>query len=690
VASKNDVVINVVAETKQAIAGFAKFALGIGSATLAMKKLADGIMSSLKFAAEIEQKQVAFKTLLGNASEASRLFKDITDFSAKTPFQLDNLTTASQRLLAFGTESENVIEKLENLGNAAQGDSFKLDRLVDSYGKVQAKGRASLEELNRFTEAGVPLMAELAKNLNMTTAELFKFVSEGKVGFKEVDDALTSLTTGEGKFAGLLEAQSQTLKGSLSTLQDNIKLLGAEIVTSLKEPLTDSANALTDVIRTFREIRETARIAEEGIGIGEDASLAERVGAYRIQLEALGKQIAYLSDVYYALDKAGADTFETKRELIKLTAKQAELNAILTSSGRGLVIEEKKQKAVNDLKLAMDSANAAMETYNAAFFPEPELTRLEKAKAALTDIQTQINLIASLGGTDFGKLGAFRDAIRDLIAELEKQTDFTGNIQNTFGPQTKEVTEFWDSFIPDPKFEMQGRVDGITELVEEISDATRNFMTPPTEEQSNFWDRFTPTEEHVFRMQGMVDAVDDVASSYDYLTQMIGMFSPAQIRAQKEQDEALAKTEAAWQSIKDSIVNTLSGSTMDLLENFGKATASIGKDAYSSADAIEDFKSSIINALPQLLFQGGMALLNAGLIEPGLVMLAASGIAAIGKGIYNEQNKPRESQTYDTGSSRTNTTIVAPTYVYGSIMRERDVAATVYGNTNAMLSDHSG
>ena len=189
-ASKNDVIIQVIADTKQAVSGMAKMAAGIGVAIVAVKKLGKVFIDTLSFAAQIETQKIAFQTLLGDADKANELFKEITEFSASTPFQLDNLTRASQQLLAFGTASEDVIDKLRMLGNAASGDSIKLERLTLAFGKVQAKGRASLEEINMFTEAGVPLMRALGENLNLTNEELFKFISAGKVGFKEVDDAL--------------------------------------------------------------------------------------------------------------------------------------------------------------------------------------------------------------------------------------------------------------------------------------------------------------------------------------------------------------------------------------------------------------------------------------------------------------------------------------------------------------------
>ena len=50
-----------------------------------------------------------------------------------------------------------------------------------------------MEQLNRFIEAGVPIMGELEKQTGLTGNEVFKLVSQGKIGFKDVETALNSL-----------------------------------------------------------------------------------------------------------------------------------------------------------------------------------------------------------------------------------------------------------------------------------------------------------------------------------------------------------------------------------------------------------------------------------------------------------------------------------------------------------------
>lgn len=207
-------------------------------------------------AAKIETQRIAFGKLLQDTEKGTELFEELKRFSAETPLQLEDITAGAQRLLAFGVSADEVQDKLRRLGDAALGNSNTLDRLTNAYGKLKAKGRATLEELNLFTEAGVPILDQLAKQYGVSTAEVLKFVNEGKVGFEEVDGALISLTSKGGQFNGVMEAISQTTEGKLSTAIDNVKLAAAEFGAILLPVVKDILDNIIDVAKWFSNLDE--------------------------------------------------------------------------------------------------------------------------------------------------------------------------------------------------------------------------------------------------------------------------------------------------------------------------------------------------------------------------------------------------------------------------------------------------
>jgi tape measure domain-containing protein len=227
---------------------------------------------ALRTASDFEMNQVAFETMLKSADKAKKLLKDITAFTAKTPFQLDDVVKGSKRLLAFGVAGNDVIDTMRKLGDAASGNAQTLDTLTLAYGKIRARGKASMEELNMILEAGVPILDALSESYGVTQAQLFKMVEQGKVSFDDINDALTDLTTGTGQFAGMMQKQSQTLTGMFSTLKDTISLIalkaGQEMLPVFKELTMELQNNkdVTEGLKSmFKAVAKMAMAAAKGI-----------------------------------------------------------------------------------------------------------------------------------------------------------------------------------------------------------------------------------------------------------------------------------------------------------------------------------------------------------------------------------------------------------------------------------------
>jgi hypothetical protein len=76
--------------------------------------------AAVKSAADMEMQQAAFETMLGSASKAEAMLKDLAKFAAATPFQLPDLAKGAKTMLAFGIEAEKILPNLKQLGDIAQ------------------------------------------------------------------------------------------------------------------------------------------------------------------------------------------------------------------------------------------------------------------------------------------------------------------------------------------------------------------------------------------------------------------------------------------------------------------------------------------------------------------------------------------------------------------------------------------
>lgn len=178
---------------------------------------------------EYQQLDVAFKTMLGSAEQADTLMQQLTRTAATTPFGLEDVAQGAKQLLAYGLEAEKVNETLIRLGDIAAGLSVPLNDLVYLYGTTMAQGRLYTQDLNQFTGRGIPMISELAKQFGVSESKVKELVEAGKVGFPEVQKVIESLTDEGGKFGGLMEAQSKTITGQISNIEDNISMMMNEL-----------------------------------------------------------------------------------------------------------------------------------------------------------------------------------------------------------------------------------------------------------------------------------------------------------------------------------------------------------------------------------------------------------------------------------------------------------------------------
>ena len=221
---------------------------------------AAGLGFAVKLAADAEKAEVQLTTMLRSAEKAREVLKDLTDFAAKTPFQLVDLRQGAIKLLAFGVSAEDLMERMKTLGDVAAGSGARLTELVSVFGKVRSSGIASLGDINQFGDRAIPIFQTLKTQLGLSGAELKKFISAGKLGFPELLKALESMTTAGGIFENAMEKLSKTLAGTFSTLKDNITNLLTEVGLVLLPTLANVTESALKVVMAFNSIsRSTLR-----------------------------------------------------------------------------------------------------------------------------------------------------------------------------------------------------------------------------------------------------------------------------------------------------------------------------------------------------------------------------------------------------------------------------------------------
>lgn len=247
-----------VAKASRLVAGFGRNATAaIGNVTrnvLSFRGMvaglagATGVGGLLKLAADAETLAMQFKVLTGSAKTAATLMSQIQQFAAATPFESVEIAGAARQLLAFGSGAGQVVDELRMLGDIAAGVGVPLGDIAEIYGKARVQGRLFAEDINQLTGRGIPIIGALAKQFGVADSEVRGLVESGRIGFPEMQAALSSMVQPGGQFSGMMEQLSTTTAGKFSTFLDNVKELGRTIGGSL----LPAANALLNWANSFQ------------------------------------------------------------------------------------------------------------------------------------------------------------------------------------------------------------------------------------------------------------------------------------------------------------------------------------------------------------------------------------------------------------------------------------------------------
>nr|BAR36827.1 phage tape measure protein [uncultured Mediterranean phage uvMED] len=379
---------DLAAKARQAANGFGKF----GKAA-ALAAAAAGAAALLKFsfgqAGELERQTKSLQVLTGSLETAKGIIGELQAFGAVTPFTSTELIETAKRMKAFGFETNQVVDITKRLADVAGATGADLGGIATAFGQIQAKGRLQGEELLQLQERGVALQDELRKMYGLTGEEFSKALQKGQISAKAAEVALIRLTEKGGKYANGAIAQSDTLFGKLSTLQDALQRFGQNIGKVLSPIFKGIIEFLTTITNQINNLfREAAidRQARKDLGITQtNARQFFRFGGQ----EKLDARKAALREEGFGLEPVIPDT------------KIPELrNAQTDEQLKGIKkLEERKNKL---FKIEADHIAKMLEEEEARNFAEGAALgkRLQAGADLIEQADRQIELVrARIDGT---------------------------------------------------------------------------------------------------------------------------------------------------------------------------------------------------------------------------------------------------------------------------------------------------
>lgn len=259
-------------------------------------------IAALKGAADQEQLQVAFTTMLGSAEKATSLIQNLQKFSAETPFEMPEVVTAGKQLLAFGISGDKVQDTLRMLGDVASGVGAPLGDLTYLFGTASASGRLMTADINQFTTRGIPMIQALAQVFGVSESSIKDMAAAGKITSADMQKAFEVMTGEGGRFNGMMAAQSQTIMGLASTLKDNfgqaLTAIGVKLIEIFNIGGADGAMA--------RMVAMTGRIKDGILAFADsNPSLFRMAILFAIAAAAVGPLLLAIGWLASALGAGG-------------------------------------------------------------------------------------------------------------------------------------------------------------------------------------------------------------------------------------------------------------------------------------------------------------------------------------------------------------------------------------------------
>lgn len=402
------------------------------------------LLSSLvRVTGEFELQKTTLAAMLGDLDKAEQIITKIQGLAVESPFQFKELTTYAKQLSAFSVPAQELYDTTKMLADVSAGLGVGMDRIVLAYGQVRSAAFLRGQEVRQFTEAGIPILNELAKQFSelegrvVSTNEVFDKISKRLVPFEMVAKVFKDMTSEGGKFYNMQEVQAETLKGKISNLKDAYEVMLNEIGKGQSENLK---GAVDWARRLMQNYEETGRTLVE---------LVVAYGIYKTALLGLTLATGTFSLANHKLLTAlnGIGTWVMKNPYALIAAGLATIGYTIYKDVTALESYEKIQKSIadtqSDFNKAVVTETAKLDTLYAKLNLAKEGTEAynEAKKEIYTKYASYISELRN-EGIAVDNLATIYENLKTKVEDSQKarfRAVASQNIEEVYGTETSKL-----------------------------------------------------------------------------------------------------------------------------------------------------------------------------------------------------------------------------------------------------------
>lgn len=402
--------------------------LGIGASKSFVSQM-------IQVRSEMQNTEASFKVFLGTANKANQFFSDLQRYSYNNVFEFADLSKQAAQLLAFRNNAEDVIPIIDKLSNIAAGANAPLGEFVSLWNKAKANNKLLSQDIQMWESRGVPIVYELAQAYGKSEQQIRQMVSAGKVGFKELETAINSLTDRGGMFAGMMQEKMKTLGDSIGLLQDNITNMFNELGAQNQGVLKAGIDLANRAVENYDKLGRMLAALVIGYGTYKAAVIATSLA------QKSGTGIAVLDNTVRAIKLkilkteallSGQSAAATQKMTAAAQAHLAALNAELTAEERANILKQLRIAAIQGVLNAQQQEylsnlglTATSEGYEAAAMEVLNVEqRLALSKMDLSEKSVAYKLAAEgVVAAKKQEIDVVEDELKAVYARAEARTE---------------------------------------------------------------------------------------------------------------------------------------------------------------------------------------------------------------------------------------------------------------------------
>jgi len=483
---KDELRVLVEAEVARAIENFKKLSDGVDESekkTISLGEALDSLskkslvisgvlggagIAAIKFAGENQKLQLSLKNMLGSAEEASVVFEEWRKLGASPGLNADEVFTLGKAMVNMGHETQYAADTIKMLGDIAAGTGVSFGELSGSFERARAMGNLTTRDLVRLQQQGIPIVKQLAKELNTSEENIKQMVAEGKIGFAEMERAFKSMTALGGQFAGMMDELSGGVLEKFSSAADDAKQALASFGELLLPMATEVLNGASSMLQGITNMDEGTKRFVLGMG-----SVVAVSGPAIAAIKGIGAAMAFVAANPFVLAIGGvitaaglvagiihkqANAYEDLQNEIKKTDRAAK--DILSAYSGGNDEKLLDEKTTRELIKLYPELSKVIKANNITVREAEEAQKAANAQRVISAEQNRME-----------RLKREQDALRNILKEIEiaeagYRRDLTAGNQRDADSVMKQMEHFYS--------ERDNLVNKIFDLQSDINNALLN------------------------------------------------------------------------------------------------------------------------------------------------------------------------------------------------------------------------